>query len=558
MVSRNLYLYGFAILLFIAFAVLRLITFNKMIDYTKSVRNSSEIITALEQLTTHFKSAQIYTPTLQKKIAPEFYDILYSDAIKIDNDLRLLESLLNGHPQVQSQLDTITSLIRRSMPALLQKNIVELIESGEDYRLHDLYRVDTTIHHILHHEQNHLQEQEKDLNFNTKQSNNISIVLVSLGLIIILFSLLSNFLLSRKHTWLHGFLESLLNTSEYGVMAYESVRDHDRKIINFKIVYANPAMEKIVGVKPENLVGKTADQTGTFVSKLLFQKYVEVITSGKKIITEINKADNWYNVVITKLKDGCSVSFHEISQIKQYQRDLESTINKLEKTNAELEQYAYAASHDLQEPLRKISTFSTMLWNRKKEVFDEKDKTFFDKIVSSASRMTKLIHDLLSFSSLKKEARFARVDLNESLAAVLEDLDLLIVQKNAQIINDKLPVIEAIPLQMQQLFYNLLNNALKFSRKDLSPEISIRVMKMNENELDTFPALNKGVIYYRIEVSDNGVGFANEYAENIFGLFKQLHPKDIYKGSGIGLSLCQRVAENHSGIIYARGEENAG
>ena len=556
--SRNLYLYGLAILLFLTVVILRVLTFNKMVAYTKQVDYSSTVIRNLDALSVDFKSAQIYSPKFQKQIAPEYYAILYDKALKVTADLHALDSLLTNHSELRSQFDTVNLLVRKHMDALMQQNIVELIESGKGHTLHDLYRVDTGINNILYHEAARLSKQEKELTEKTRQSNNVSFLLASLALLIIIFSFITNYRLSRKHTWLHGFLESLLNTSDYGVMAYEAVRNDEKQIINFKILYANPAIERIVGVKPNVLINKTVDNTGTFVSKLLFKKYVEVVETGEKINTEINVKDNWYNVVITKLKDGCSASFHEISEIKQYQRDLESTIKKLEKTNVELEQYAYAASHDLQEPLRKITTFSTILWNKKKDVFDEKDKQFFEKIISSANRMAKLIHDLLSFSSLKKEAEFVKVDLNESLSTVIEDLDLMIVQKKAVIHSESLPVIEAIPSQMNQLFYNLLNNALKFSYSERTPEITIRSKELQEEEIKTYADLIQGIKYFQIEVSDNGVGFDNEYASNIFGLFKQLHPKEVYKGSGIGLSLCQRVADNHHGVIYARGVEKKG
>jgi two-component system, chemotaxis family, CheB/CheR fusion protein len=180
------------------------------------------------------------------------------------------------------------------------------------------------------------------------------------------------------------------------------------------------------------------------------------------------------------------------------------------------------------------------------------------KIINSTGRMTTLVTDLLSFSSLKKQEEFVETDLNESLKSVIEDLDLVIQQKHAIIHHEVLPVIDAIPLQMQQIFYNLINNGLKFTKEGTIPELSIscRILDLNDHSHDE--RLRKDTQYVELSFHDNGIGFNNEYASQIFGLFKRLHSKDTYKGSGIGLALCQRVANNHHGYIYAKGELGKG
>jgi two-component system CheB/CheR fusion protein len=172
--------------------------------------------------------------------------------------------------------------------------------------------------------------------------------------------------------------------------------------------------------------------------------------------------------------------------------------------------------------------------------------------------MSNLITDILSFSSLRREPEFVTVDLNQVLKNIMIDLDLLIAQKNAKIISDKLPVIEAIPLQMHQLFYNLLNNALKFTNNELIPEISISSFHLPPAEIEKYPTLDPSLSYCKICVADNGIGFDPEFSEQIFGLFKRLGPKQASSGSGIGLALCRKVIGNHHGIIYADGKMNKG
>ena len=159
---------------------------------------------------------------------------------------------------------------------------------------------------------------------------------------------------------------------------------------------------------------------------------------------------------------------------------------------------------------------------------------------------------------MKREQKFIETDLNRILENVLEDLDLLIQQKQALIHYDTLPIIQAIPLQMNQLFYNLLNNALKFSLPGTSPYITISCRILTEDELDIYEITDKQSAYCEIIFSDNGMGFKQEYAEQIFGLFKRLNNKVEFPGSGIGLSLCRKVVANHNGKIVAKSNENEG
>jgi two-component system CheB/CheR fusion protein len=242
--------------------------------------------------------------------------------------------------------------------------------------------------------------------------------------------------------------------------------------------------------------------------------------------------------------------------LKNFEEELKNKITDLERSNAELEQYAYVASHDLQEPLRKIRSFGSYLQDTQANKLDERGQDLLRKIMSSADRMSLLIKDILSYSSLKKQADYTPVDLNEIVKAVEQDLDLLITQKHGVIQCEALPVIEAIPLQMTQLFYNLINNSLKFTREGESPTIKISCRKIGRQEYKS--SFVKDVGYYEIVLSDNGIGFNKEHAEQIFGLFKRLNNKQLYAGSGIGLALCRKVVENHNGEIYATGKEGEG
>ncbi len=222
---------------------------------------------------------------------------------------------------------------------------------------------------------------------------------------------------------------------------------------------------------------------------------------------------------------------------------------ELEKINYELLQFTSVASHDLKEPLRKISIFGNMLSERLEETDDASIKKYMNYILDSSSRMSILIEDLLTFSRLSQgDTSFQAVNLNSILNQILIDLEIAIKEKNAIITIGALPTINGVELQLGQVFQNLISNSLKFSRPNVAPVINI-----NCTETDY-----EGVKYNQITYSDNGIGFKEEYAQKIFELFQRLHTKDKYEGTGIGLAIVKKIIDLHRGIITANGNEGEG
>jgi light-regulated signal transduction histidine kinase (bacteriophytochrome) len=235
--------------------------------------------------------------------------------------------------------------------------------------------------------------------------------------------------------------------------------------------------------------------------------------------------------------------------------ELLTSNSALERSNHELEQFAYIASHDLQEPLRKIQTFADMV----KEHLHNSELTekYFEKIDSSAKRMSRLINDVLNYSRLTKTGeQFLSTDLNKVMKDVLSDFELLIEQKQAVITFTDLPVIKGISLQLHQLFSNLLSNSLKFA--ETQPHIAISSKILTPREVQDYERLNKTGTYVQLVFKDNGIGFEQQFAEQIFIIFQRLNNQRTYSGTGIGLALCKKIVDHHEGIIKANSEPGQG
>ncbi len=272
-------------------------------------------------------------------------------------------------------------------------------------------------------------------------------------------------------------------------------------------------------------------------------------------------------VIKQRLKDGrviavMSEPMSDGGTIATYQdiTDLETTTDKmieytkkLERSNRELVDFAYVASHDLQEPLRKIEAFGDRLVKKYISVLPEEGQMFVNRMQSAANRMRQLINDLLSYSRVTTAAApMQNVSLNDVLSGVLSDLQIRIEETGATVEVGDLPKIEADPMQMRQLFQNLIGNAIKFRKKDVDPVVKITAEFIETHDL---PVSGRAV---NIRIADNGIGFEQQFKEQIFVIFQRLHSRTEYEGTGIGLATCRKIVERHQGLIDALGVPGEG
>jgi signal transduction histidine kinase len=291
------------------------------------------------------------------------------------------------------------------------------------------------------------------------------------------------------------------------------------------------------------------------------KKSVELV-KWKKIYENITP--NYFSVVLIFSGVITLVSFiyliREMRIRVAYQKELEKKLHELNRSYAELEQFTFVASHDLQEPLRKIRTFSDRLLLQYKQQLDEKGLIIIERINFAAKRLQELIQDVTNFTALiNREEQSLRIDLNWIVGKNVKEFALTIEQQKVKVFTDQLPIITGYPEQLLLLFRSLIDNAIKFSVTSEEPILKIRYLGVEQHNQGGHSSLIYPATYHSISIEDNGIGFNNEFAEKIFVIFQRLHTQQSnYRGKGMGLAIAQRVMINHGGFITAKGKPGEG
>ncbi|RAV98708.1 ATP-binding protein [Pseudochryseolinea flava] len=349
---------------------------------------------------------------------------------------------------------------------------------------------------------------------------------------IMMFSVNNRGVISYTNRWLQDYLgatpKELTNVSWQNFVHTSDYSQFSKDLSN--------AIQRQVALKGQYRFREKS--TGEFLWHILsvipLKNEKDIVTRWIGFIADINAQ----KLVEQTLKDNRGLKEAQ-EQLFINQRELQQKIIELNRSNYELEQFAHLASHDLQEPLRKLFFYSDVLRKRYATIIDDAGVTMINNMNLAASRMKELISDLLSYSQLQQQKlEFEPVDLNAVMEEIMRDLDFIIRDKNAKIEVDALPIITGNKLRLRQLFTNLISNALKYSKKDVHPIIKVSIVLPEPDRV-------------LINVRDNGIGFEDQYRERIFGLFERLHTRDQFPGTGIGLSICKRIAELHHGTIAA-------
>lgn len=353
--------------------------------------------------------------------------------------------------------------------------------------------------------------------------------------------------------------ELILNSVGEGICGFD---------LGGKITFANPAAAEIMGLPVENLVGLLETEIfagfGTNGDNVHLMEQVATRPDGSTFVAEFARSP----LTEDGRKIGEVILFKDITERRRAEEALAQQAAELARSNAELEQFAFVASHDLQEPLRKIQAFGDRLKAKCDEAKLDAGRDYLERMQSAAARMRRLIDDLLTFSRvISRTEPFATVDLSTIVKEVLGDLEVSVEKSGAMVEVGELPTIEADSVQMRQLLQNLIGNALKFQPPGGKPVVSIRgrIISQSTANGQTTHLTRKAENVVSGEdqvceliVQDNGIGFEEKYLEKIFAVFQRLHGRQEYEGTGIGLAVCRRIMDRHGGKITAHSKPGEG
>lgn len=358
-------------------------------------------------------------------------------------------------------------------------------------------------------------------------------------------------------------LRSVLDATAIPVVLFQAIRDENGTIVDYRYLAQNDTNARLVGLPHHEMTGRTMlDILPELKESGIFDRYVAVTETGQSARFELplplQSGLIWLDFQVVKHGDGIVVSAIDQTQLRQALHNSERLVEELKRSNADLEQFAYVASHDLQEPLRKITSFGERIDKKYGEALGPDGRLYLERMRDAAARMSLLITNLLTFSRLTRRSdALVPTDLNAIVRNVLNDLEMKIGETGASVSVTPLPTLLAVPGQMQQLFQNLLANALKFTKPGVPPDIRLGAEPLTPAERDAH-RLDATRRYVKITLRDNGIGFEPAYAERIFVIFQRLHGRADYEGTGIGLAIVKKIVENHGGTLWAEGQPGAG
>lgn len=382
--------------------------------------------------------------------------------------------------------------------------------------------------------------------------------------------------LEAEQTRQTQLLSSIIDGSLNGIVALEAVRDDVGEVVDFRILLTNAILANMVGTTIAEMQGQLFGRYfPSYREAGIMARYVAVIETGQPFQDEVfypfDGVNAWFSLSAHPIgKTGVSLTFLDITAHKNAELALQqqnvallAMNTELERSNQNLQEFAYVASHDLQEPLRKITAFGTVLTEQYGPQLDESATDLIRRMQLAATRMSVLIKDLLSYSRIATQrAPLGPVCLPELLTELTDDLLIAIRESGAIITWDEQCIVQGDRGQLRQLFQNLLSNAIKFRRRDSPPQIRVQWQRIAPSAILQSAGLmnygNQAETYVEIRVIDNGIGFDEKYLDRIFGVFQRLHTKTEYAGTGVGLAICQRIAQNHQGAITAVSQPGVG
>ncbi|MDB5207750.1 MAG: domain S-box protein [Flavisolibacter sp.] len=359
-------------------------------------------------------------------------------------------------------------------------------------------------------------------------------------------------------------LDKILQHSANGISVTEMVRDANGEVIDAITLMANDSAVSNTGLSREVYLSTKATEIDPNIMNSPYgQMCLKTLSTGEPAFIQylLEFTGRWLELTISKMDDDHLIHiFTDVTAVKEAQVKQQQLLEKLKQSNESLEVFTSAASHDLKEPIRKVRFFIDRLMGQLEGRLSEEESQLFGKVVAATVRMKLLVDDLLEYSHVyNSQQELEEVDLNRKVQLILTDLELMVTEKNAVVNVSDLPSVKGYRRQLQQLFQNLISNALKYNKPGVPPIVHIRskLVKGSEGGLDV-SSPDKDTMFYQIEVQDNGIGFEQHNADRIFNIFTRLHGNSEYAGTGVGLAIVKKVVEKHKGYISAHSEPGKG
>jgi PAS domain S-box-containing protein len=538
----------FTMLLFLFTILIFVIAYMMINRDLKNVKKANEILLVTTESINH---AEIIG-----KFCLTEWDLTTNKLNYSDN----LYRLLGCEPQsFEPTVENYLTFVHPEDRHIVEKGALDALLKGETYiRTYRIIKKDGEIRFVksagkvIENEKNHKTHigiindiTEQHLSNLSKEQRNVELVKANAELLISTESINHAEQIGEFSTWQWDLDTNILKYSDNQYRLLGCEPQSFEPTIEKYIEFVHPEDRHII-TQGEHEVLNTIGIPAAFFRIIRKDGQIRYVKSIAKSLIDVNGKNTLIGI-------NSDVTEQHLSSLSLEERNLE-----LEQTNKELASFNYVASHDLQEPLRKIQLFISRIEENEKKSLTEMGKEYFDRINVSALRMRVLIDDLLLFSRTNKaDKNFERKDLNTIFNKAKYELAEAIHEKNGIIQSVRLPILNVIPYQIEQLFINLISNSLKYNRIGVEPIIRIECQKVRGKDYSPF-RVNGEKKYFKFTVTDNGLGFEQKSAESIFTLFHRLHHKAEYTGTGIGLSICKKIVENHAGFIMAEGRPNEG
>jgi signal transduction histidine kinase len=595
---KNIYIRFTFLAVLVVLISVSLMTYRNLDNYineVKLVRHSSLVFRLVENVLSTVKDAETGHRGYQLTRDTTYLEPYYSSIQELPEMLRELDSLTQDNYQQTKYVDTLEVLVNNQY--LIMSRILSNAERSSLYMdryeskllkdgKNNMTKIRNTVRSIRELEEEiYTARIESEEGYrNIAPFSLLAFTILSLIGVAVLFARVAGALDQRRlaekglkenlktlekevteKQFAQRTIQNILDHSLDGIMAFMSVRNKEGDIIDFEWIMANFISTQTLGGGSHTLVGKRLLESDIDDNNSeLFKIYKDVVTTGVAQQFErefVMKGENvWYYMAAVKLDDGLIVTYTDVTGKHVAEDLLKQNAEELKRSNQDLEQFAYVASHDLQEPLRKIRAFGDRLAARYEDKLDEVGKEYITRMQQASARMQKLIEDLLSFSRISSgHEQFARVDLTAVVNEVVDDIEGQILREKAKVGVSPIAQINGDRGQIRRLFQNLISNAIKFHKAGSLPvvEISGAVVPATVAEKEFGISLAESS-YVRIVVKDNGIGFDEKYADKIFNIFQRLHGRAEFEGTGIGLAICRKIMMNHRGYIRAQSVINQG